>query len=221
MATRSPRKKSPGKKRAYHHGDLRRALLTAARGILHEVGHRELSLREVARRTGVSHAAAYHHFKDKNALLFAIASEGFQLLNTRMLEEADKVGADPIERLVAIGVGYVRMAREDRAAYDLMFNAGLHPELEAAGAAHVETGETAFMTLKSHVVAARKAAGITDDSTLMQWVLYHWEIVHGMALLADVHCGRDPGFDPIAHARFVCGMSRALYAPASARDKGA
>ena len=109
------------KKRAYHHGDLRVALVDAARKELHAVGWQDLSLRSVARRAGVTHTAAYHHFKDKHALLAQIAMEGFVLLDKRMLEAMDEAGPDPIERLMASGGGYLRMAQEDPQAYDLMF----------------------------------------------------------------------------------------------------
>src|SRR6185437_16137973 len=81
--------KSATPKAAYHHGDLRRALIAAARAILEEDGLPALSLRAVARRAGVSQAAPYHHFPDKDALLAALGAEGFDALDRAMRERME------------------------------------------------------------------------------------------------------------------------------------
>ena len=105
----------------YHHGDLRRALVEAAERILENEGPSALSLRAVAREAGVSAAAPYHHFKDKNELLAAIAQEGFELLAQAMREGAAHE-EDPRRRLNALGVAYVRFARDNPALYNLMYS---------------------------------------------------------------------------------------------------
>src|SRR5581483_10241605 len=92
--------------RPYHHGDLRRALVDAARRILEAEGPSALSLRAVAREAGVSPAAPYHHFKDKGELLEAVAQEGWQMLE-EVITEAKANAASPEEALQEIGVGYV------------------------------------------------------------------------------------------------------------------
>jgi AcrR family transcriptional regulator len=188
MATRTAPKKKQAKKATapYHHGDLRRALVVAAREELHEVGRDALSLRAVARRAGVSHTAAYHHFKDKAALLAEIAAEGFVALDASMRDAIDAAGPDPLARLQAAGRGYVAMAQADPAAYDLMFNGcdiALSPRLQ-------EVAPLSFLRLSAAVAAARAHAGLAaandDDrheSSTRTDAFILWQAVHGFAML--------------------------------------
>jgi AcrR family transcriptional regulator len=105
----------------YHHGDLRTALLAAAEAEIAERGIEAFSLRQVARRAGVSHAAPAHHFGDANGLLTALAAEGFrQFLATQEAVEAT-VPQTPRAQLIASGVGYVSFARARPALFRLMF----------------------------------------------------------------------------------------------------
>src|SRR4051812_26098504 len=133
------------RKHSYHHGDLRRALLDAARVELHKVGVHELSLRSVARRAGVTHTAAYHHFADKDALLRRVAQEGFEKLDAAMAQEIEGAGADPVDRLVAAGRGYLAFAAADPQALRLMFDG---PRIEG-DAPFLEAAERAFGRLVS------------------------------------------------------------------------
>lgn len=103
----------------YHHGDLRNALLAAAREILDEAGVSGLSLRAVARRAGVSQTAPYRHFKDKAALIAAIATDGFLVLKDT-LEAASDEGQEG-EGLHSLGRAYVNFARKNTGLYRLMF----------------------------------------------------------------------------------------------------
>src|SRR3982751_4595817 len=96
--------------RPYHHGDLRRALIDAARRILEAEGPSALSLRAVAREAGVSPAAPYHHFKDKGELLEAVAQEGWEMLDEG-IGKAKANATSSVEALDEIGVGYVCFAR--------------------------------------------------------------------------------------------------------------
>lgn len=125
MAPR-PKKNAPIKK-AYHHGDLRRALLEASIALVEDVGVEALSLREVARKAGVSSAAPYHHFANKAELLGAIAAGGFTGLAQAMDEAILKLpdADDPIDRLSAIGQAYVAFARSHPTEFRLMFRPGL------------------------------------------------------------------------------------------------
>src|SRR5262245_42493142 len=100
-----------GRKASYHHADLRPALLAAARRLLAECGAEALSLREVARKTGVSHNAPYRHFADRQALLAAVAAEGFATLAERT--RAAGATAAARRRLGPIGAAYVRFALDE------------------------------------------------------------------------------------------------------------
>jgi AcrR family transcriptional regulator len=163
---------SRGRGRPYHHADLRRVLLAAARRLLERAGPDALSLREVARRAGASHNAPYRHFKDRAALLAALAAEGFDALGaaTRAAGEA----APPERRLGAMGAAYVRFALDSPNLFRLMFGGAVrgrdHPEL-------AEAGKRSFAALESEVASRRDAPSR---------VIGRWAIVHGLAhLLLD------------------------------------
>ncbi|MGX7704483.1 TetR/AcrR family transcriptional regulator [Methylobacterium sp. Gmos1] len=160
---------------AYHHGDLRRSLIAAARELLRAGGVEAVTLREAARLAGVSHNAPYRHFASREALLAALATDGFQSLR-RALEEAGGA-AEPAGRLVALGRAYLLFADRDRATFRLMFGGVVepagHPKLMEASAA-------AFGALRN-VVAEREPSERAEREALRAWAL-----VHGLAhLVAD------------------------------------
>jgi AcrR family transcriptional regulator len=168
-------KRRTGRAASYHHGDLRDALVRAGRTILEKDGLAALSLRRAARSAGVSPAAPYHHFPDKQALLDAIAKQGFEALTsameTRMAEETD-----PNARLDASGVGYVAFAVENPALFQLMFSAR---ELELSrNAALIKAGERAYAVLQAAV-----AATSPDGAASPLVCLRLWALVHGIAKL--------------------------------------
>ena len=143
--------KRPGKRSApYHHGDLRDALVRAARTILEKKGLAALSLRGVARAAGVSPAAPYHHFADKQALLDAVAAQGFDALRSAMEKRMAKK-TDPIARLDASGVGYVLFAIENPALFRLMF--GGAGQVLSANASLMEARDRAYGVLQAAVAA--------------------------------------------------------------------
>jgi len=107
--------------RPYHHGDLRRALVEAARRILESDGPSALSLRAVAREAGVSPAAPYHHFKDKGELLDAVALVGWDMLGDAM-NASKEVAPDVPSQITEIGVAYVRFAQQHPALYRVMYD---------------------------------------------------------------------------------------------------
>src|SRR5205809_439421 len=110
---------------SYHHGDLRRTLIDASLALVEEEGIGALSLREVARKAGVTHNAPYHHFPDRGALLAAIAEEGFGRLAQETAAARAAVPDDPLARLTACGQAYVRFAIASPAHFRVMFR----PEL--------------------------------------------------------------------------------------------
>lgn len=127
----------PGKRpTGRHHGDLRRALEEAALVLVAERGPHGFTLAEASRRAGVSAAAPYKHFADRDALLAVLAERGYREQRerfTRVMARTD----DPVEQMAAFAAAYVRFAAEDRALFDVTFSTGLdkaeHPELAAAG----------------------------------------------------------------------------------------
>lgn len=156
----------------YHHGDLRRAVLAAAVEAIEERGLGLLSLRDVARRAGVSHTAPVHHFGDKAGMLTALATEGFDLL-AQALGPGDGETID----LVDAGVIYVQFAVDHRAHFEVMFRPDLHhPDEPALAVARDRAGDL----LTNTVVAA------TDTPPGQQTELASvaaWSLVHGFATL--------------------------------------
>ena len=117
------------KRDSYHHGDLRNALVNIGVAMLAEEGVEALSLRGLARRAGVSHNAPYQHFADKDALLAAIAEQGFGLLADAIESSQTDAGTDSFrERLIAAGQGYVRFAIEHPHHFRLMFGPQTHAD---------------------------------------------------------------------------------------------
>ncbi|MFI8966251.1 TetR/AcrR family transcriptional regulator [Streptomyces sp. NPDC053493] len=169
-------------RRTYHHGDLRQAVLAAALDVIAADGPGALSLRDLARRAGVSHAAPAHHFKDRTGLLTAIAAQGYELL-----AEALTGAPDLRER----GVRYVRFAAAHPAHFQVMFRPDLHhaddPELLAAR-------ERASVELRAGVTALGPGTAAPRDTGIAAWSL-----AHGFATLLLTHNldapldGRDPG----------------------------
>lgn len=125
--------------RPYHHGSLRDALLSVAEQTLREQGQDELSLRELAREIGVSHAAPRRHFRDRQALLDALAITGFERLGAQLQAAVGAADGDFTARLRAAVVTFVRFATRDAALLELMFSTkhrdGAEDVREAAGAA--------------------------------------------------------------------------------------
>jgi AcrR family transcriptional regulator len=182
--------------RRYHHGSLRPALLDAALAAIGDVGPTALSMRDVARRAGVSHAASAHHFGDKAGLLTALAAEGYQLL----ADELTAAWADS-GRFLEVGVAYVRFAVAHPAHFAVMFR----PELQ-----HVDDPE--LRTSKARADAAlhggvgRLPRSQVGADPLVAGVAA-WSIVHGFASLwLDGALPPALGDDPEAAARAVAAL---------------
>ncbi|MFE9252558.1 TetR/AcrR family transcriptional regulator [Streptomyces sp. NPDC007088] len=180
----------------YHHGDLRRALLDAAVEAIERDGPARLSLRDLARRAGVSHAGPVHHFGDKAGVLTALATEGYGLL-------ADALGASPAgaSELVELGVSYVRFAVRHPAHFAVMFRRDLlHPEDPELRAAQ----QRARALLTGGV--ERAVGGRTTAGPRLAGVAA-WSLVHGYASLHLVGAlGEEAGEDVEETARVVAGL---------------
>ena len=167
-------------KKAYHHGALREALVEAAARLASERGVASLSLRETARRAGVSQAAPYHYFADKSALLAAVAEQGFRLFDAMQAAAHEQSPDDPTERLQALGVAYVRFALDKPHYFRVMFRPHLVEHAKYPGLHEVSRG--AFERLVESTRAARLAHG-HDDSDPLTAATLMWSVPHGLATL--------------------------------------
>lgn len=174
--------------RQYHHGNLRAALIEAAEAELSEKGVEGFSLRGVAKRAGVSHAAPAHHFGDAGGLLTALAAEGFARFLESMQAAQRTAAQDPAAQMNAAGQGYLDFAARSPALFRLIFSSDrpdfTDPELDRAASA-------AFLHLVEGVRRLRgdpgpaSLAGLMQDESLMSEVTGIWSAVHGMADLMN------------------------------------
>lgn len=158
---------------AFHHGNLAEALVDAAEELVEREGLAAVSLREAARRAGVSHAAPYRHFSSRDALLAAVASRGFISLRDAFENAASMPGSF----LLAVGQTYVRFALANPGLFRLMFGSGLdrrlYPEMAAAA-------DSAFGVLLR--ATTERGSNAPEDAALGAWAL-----AHGLAQLAAEH----------------------------------
>lgn len=175
----APRKKARiPKPQGYHHGDLHRALLMAARDMVEEGGAQAVTLRGAAQKAGVSAAAPYRHFEDRDALLAAVITEGLDELTTAT-ETARVAASDPVSAYLAVGEAYLGFAATHPSLYRLMFGIECHkPDYPAL----LEAGQRAFGVV---LRAAQdcSAAGLTGTRPPEQVALAGWSMVHGLASL--------------------------------------
>ncbi len=172
--------KRPQARASYHHGNLRAAALNATQDSIREGGVGQLSLREVARRLGVSNRAPAHHFKDKAGLLTEFAIEGYELLAESAIESVAAANASTgAEILAAVGRGYVRFAVGHREHFDVMFRLDmLHQEDERLIAA----SEAAYALLTSTIEQCRRENRLGGrESELV--AVSAWSLVHGLSAL--------------------------------------
>lgn len=163
---------------SYHHENLRQTLLEAAVALIGEVGPRAFTLREVARRAGVSHNAPYRHFSSKDDLLAAVANEGFERLTAVMNKSLAK-GKTALERLQLCGCGYVDFALKWPHHFLVMFDL---PIKESSECAEEAVGRNAFDVLMGCIVAAQGAGDLpAGDPLPLAWTA--WSLVHGIAKL--------------------------------------
>jgi AcrR family transcriptional regulator len=171
----------------YHHGDLKAALLQAAIETIGASGPASMSLREVARRAGVTHSAAIYHYGDKAGLLTAVAVDGFGLL-TRQLSSTYRARQDFLE----VGVAYVRFAVEHRPHFEVMYRPDLY-----------HAGDPELLEAKSAAARLLYGREHPDQRQLLAGVAA-WSIVHGLATLwLNGNLPPQLGDDPEAITRLV------------------
>jgi AcrR family transcriptional regulator len=166
-------------RRPYHHGNLRETLLQGAVRVIAEVGPAAFTLREVARRAGVSHNAPYRHFRDKDALLAAVATEGFREL-TRSMREAAGRQPRALDKLKQSGLAYVAFALRRPEHFTVMFDA---PVRDSKDPEYVQASEESFDTLLTFIRNCQDQGQLPAGPTIDR-ALYAWSLVHGIAKLA-------------------------------------
>ncbi|MET8376507.1 TetR/AcrR family transcriptional regulator [Streptomyces microflavus] len=190
------------RERTYHHGDLRRAILSAALDAIAAEGPAALSLRDLARRAGVSHAAPAHHFKDRTGLLTAVAAEGYALF-------ADALAGAPDLR--ERGVAYVRFAATHPAHFQVMFQ----PDLYRADDPDLLSAQARATDALRAGVADLPPGGRGEDDRLAG--VAAWSLAHGFAtlLLSGNLSDALEGRDPEEAFRSLTGL---IFAPENRRD---
>ncbi|MER9329842.1 TetR/AcrR family transcriptional regulator [Mesorhizobium sp. M0488] len=165
--------------RPYHHGDLRREIIETAMAMLHEDKGWQFTLREVARRAGVSHAAPYKHFPDKAALLAEMAMLGFERLHKAMTTAKAK-GPGPLRgEFFAVGRAYVRFGTSNPGLYRLMFSA------EAGKAVNVHLSESALAVfgVVTELLERGQAEGVLRKRDVRGRAAACWAQMHGITML--------------------------------------
>lgn len=180
----------------YHHGNLRVALVDAARQLADEQGAEAVTLRAVARAAGVSHTAAYHHFSSKASLFDAVATRCFADFHDWLAAARDKVDGNARRKLEAVGRAYLHFALERPNDFDLMTRHVLdldHPTDQASEAMSTELLATATSAADVLVdlVQQAQSEGDIPHGSLQRHIVTHWVSVHGLAmLLRDRATGR-------------------------------
>lgn len=178
--------KPPSDERPYHHGDLRRAIVRAALEILRETQSLEFSLRELARRAGVSHNAPYKHFADKRELFAAVSAAGFETLTKRMAHEVARLD-NPRDQLFAMLRAYIDHGVENPALYSLMFGGYLSGPNRSRPTIELAEAEKTKSLLAKVIVAGGLGRAMSDTSRnerkIAGAILACWSLVHGLTLL--------------------------------------
>jgi AcrR family transcriptional regulator len=167
--------------RSYHHGNLRAALLAAAEKTLARRGARDLSLRELAREAGVSHAAPRRHFADKQALLDALAEDGFNRLGAGLETAMDGAGPTFADQLAAFAHAYVRFATEHAALLELMFAVKHRP---GAAASLREAADRAFAA-PLELFRGAQASGAIAPGDPERVAMVAWATLQGLVSMAN------------------------------------
>ncbi|WP_437498018.1 TetR/AcrR family transcriptional regulator [Sorangium sp. So ce1099] len=217
---RRPRARTPpapaprSVERPYHHGDLRRAVLEEALSLIEEQGNARFTLREVARRIGVSHAAPYRHFPDKRALMTELAVQASTALRAQIKAALESAGGDLRARFLAAGFAYVRFALEHPAPFHVMYSSEVDAEDPRVAAATSQSLEL----LLGFIEEAQRAGAFPPGEPGVLAVPI-WAMHHGLATLAA--SGNLSKAGPVelrrvvddAHARLLDGLLHAAPGP--------
>ena len=173
--------KHPGEgRRGYHHGNLREALVRAALALIAEKGPSGFTFAEAARSAGVSPAAPYRHFRDRDELMADVARRGFERFEAELSAAWNGGSPDPFRAFENLGRSYLAFARDEPAYYSAMFEAGLPLDTDHG---LLQAGERAFAVLRtaSEALVARMPRENRPPSLMM--ALHVWALSHGVASL--------------------------------------
>ena len=183
-STRKAAADSPAVKSSYHHGDLRTALIEAALETIDELGPGRLTIRAVASRAGVSHAAPYRHFRDKNELVTAVVERGFELLQQTMRDRQEAAGDDPLEQFASAGRAYIEFGLKYPGYYRVMFSGDL---LSPDGNESLQHTSSAAVQQMEEALAAGQEMGIVPAADPLMQAVWIVSAVHGYISLANDH----------------------------------
>jgi AcrR family transcriptional regulator len=175
------RKEERRAERGYHHGNLKEALLQAALGLIAEKGPAGFTFADAARSAGVSPAAPYRHFRDRDELLSSIAQRGFEQFEAVLTAAWDDGRPDTVTAFERVGKAYLRFAREEPAYYSAMFESGIPVDLNPT---LMTASERAFNVIRAAAerLAALTPPGVARPPALMM-ALHIWSMAHGVASL--------------------------------------
>ncbi len=169
-----------GKGRGYHHGDLREALVQAALDLIASKGPAGFTFAEAARTTGVSAAAPYRHFRDRDALMADVARRGFERFGEQLSMAWNGGTPDPITAFQSTGRAYLNFARSEPAYYAAMFEAGLPPDMDTDLA---RASDDAFAVLRQAAEAVCATLAPENRPPPLMMALHVWSLSHGIASL--------------------------------------
>ena len=170
----------PTQRANYHHGDLRSALLEAALHIINDQGPRQLTIREVARKAGVSHTAPYRHFANKDDLIVAVVKQGFELMRQTMQAEKAAAEQDPVSQFAASGMAYVEFALQHSAYYRIMHSGDL---LSSTGQHSLQhTGTETFAEMVADIKTCQGLGIVRPGDPTLQ-ALTILSTIHGFVTL--------------------------------------
>jgi AcrR family transcriptional regulator len=191
-------------KNRYHHGDLRTALIVGGLELIQRRGIQALTLREIGKRLGVSQMAPYRHFKDKDALLAAIAQAGFIEFANAVEAAREQAGDGFTAQMDAMALAYTRFADEHRAQFEVMFAAVLEP----GGGADLGAGRNLRILEDAIRQAQHKGEVRQGDPALLARVV--WALVHGASMLRLNRVSAEPSFIRFSTEILRSGLSESV-----------